>query len=266
MKPRKKTSPVWMPSKEEMEIIVSECETVGQILAKLGMRNHGSNFKTLTKRFVADGIDYVSLKKEYTPRIKKLTPLEDVLVEHSTYPRGSLKKRLIQNGMLKNQCAKCGLGTEWDGERLVLVLDHINGSHDDNRIHNLRLLCPNCNSQTDTFAGRRNKVHKTHVVTKSIGNVAKIVTRRLGIANVCPNCAKWKCAKSTLCNDCQNRSPKLARRKTERPTAEQLQKLLWDVPTVEIAKAHGVSDKAVGKWARSYGLAKPPRGYWSKPK
>lgn len=265
MRHNQRTSPVWAPSKEEMEIIVSECETIGQILARFGMRNHGSNCKTLVRRFAADNIDYKSLKKPYKPqRARLLVPLEEVLVEHSAYSRSSLKKRLIQTGMLKNQCAKCGLGTQWDGERLVMVLDHINGVCDDNRIHNLRLLCPNCNSQTSTFAGRRNKVHKKCVIEKVVGDTLKKVARRLGVGNTCPNCLKWKFVKSTLCNDCQNHSPKLSRRKADRPTAEELQKLLWEIPTTKIAETYGVSDVAVAKWANSYKIDKPPRGYWAK--
>lgn len=43
-------------------------------------------------------------------------------------------------------------------------------------------------------------------------------------------------------------------------------KLLWEIPTTQIAKKYGVSDKAIGKWAKSYGIDKPPRGYWMKQK
>jgi len=76
------------------------------------------------------------------------------LCEGSTRQRGVLKYYLLKQGLLPNTCALCPQGPEWNGKPLVLVLDHINGVNNDNRLENLRLLCPNCNSQTDTFAGR----------------------------------------------------------------------------------------------------------------
>lgn len=86
-----------------------------------------------------------------------LIPLPEVLVENSTYHRGNLKNRLIKYGLLENKCSICKCGPDHNGLPLTLVIDHINGIHNDNRIENLRILCPNCHSQTDTFAGRNKK-------------------------------------------------------------------------------------------------------------
>jgi len=66
---------------------------------------------------------------------------------------GALRKSLLECGR-PHLCEKCGLGPEWNGERLVLQLDHKNGDRFDDREENLRFLCPNCHSQTPTFAGR----------------------------------------------------------------------------------------------------------------
>jgi predicted RNA-binding Zn-ribbon protein involved in translation (DUF1610 family) len=86
-----------------------------------------------------------------------MPPLSEVLVEHSTYRRDALKRRLIREKILPYVCAICGMGPEWCGEPLVLRLDHENGVRDDNRLGNLRFVCPNCDSQLPTFCGRNGK-------------------------------------------------------------------------------------------------------------
>jgi 5-methylcytosine-specific restriction endonuclease McrA len=64
------------------------------------------------------------------------------------------KRRLIEAGLLENVCYRCNQPPEWQGEKLVHHLDHINGVKSDNRIDNLRILCPNCHSQTENYTGR----------------------------------------------------------------------------------------------------------------
>lgn len=70
---------------------------------------------------------------------------------------GHVKYRLVKAGLLKMECAGCGLGQEWQGKPLSLELDHINGKKRDHRLTNLRVLCPNCHSQTPTFRGRNKR-------------------------------------------------------------------------------------------------------------
>ncbi|HEY7632083.1 MAG TPA: HNH endonuclease [Thermoleophilaceae bacterium] len=80
-------------------------------------------------------------------------PLETYLVSDSPYHRGTLKRRLIREGFKQAQCELCGID-EWLGQPLSLALHHVNGDGHDNRLENLQLLCPNCHSQTENFAGR----------------------------------------------------------------------------------------------------------------
>ena len=73
--------------------------------------------------------------------------------------RYNIKLRLLRNGLLPNTCAHCGLA-EWRGKPLSLHIDHINGVKNDHRLENLRMLCPNCHSQTETYGGRNMKRRK----------------------------------------------------------------------------------------------------------
>ena len=76
------------------------------------------------------------------------------IVESSFY----IKDVLIKEDLLEEVCSICNIGSIWNGKRLVLQMDHINGDNSDNRLSNLRLLCPNCHSQTETYGGKKRSV------------------------------------------------------------------------------------------------------------
>lgn len=94
--------------------------------------------------------------KENDPQLT-LTPLDEILEgAHPSYSTNRLKQRLIESGIKAWKCENfmCGI-TEWHGEPITLELDHINGNNSDHRLENLRILCPNCHSQTPTYANKR---------------------------------------------------------------------------------------------------------------
>lgn len=239
MKERKKRSVIWnaMPDDEFIKMVLNS-KTYGEMLKKFNMANKGGNHKTLKCRMEKLNVDYSHIPKGTNSNLgrsffREKIPLENILVENSTYNRNDLKKRIKKENLLPNKCNMCGQHPMWNNKRLVLVLDHINGVYNDNRLANLRLLCPNCHSQTSTFAGRKNK--KTHL---------------------CPNCGKEIFKKSKLCNSCNNSKEHLNNRKCFRPMKECLEELIKNKPMTTIGKQYGVSGNTVKKWAMRYGIYK----------
>lgn len=100
---------------------------------------------------------YTAIRKGRLEATVKKSSLEEVLANGNPQP---IKARLIRDRILINRCAICDCEPVWLGKPLILRLDHINGINDDWRVENLRLLCPNCDSQTPTFCGRNIKATK----------------------------------------------------------------------------------------------------------
>ncbi len=146
--------------------VVSTSISAAEALRRLGRDPRGTNYKALKRRLLQWGIDtehWTSASKGLFQKgrernIRTTIPLEQVLVECSTYSNSArLKIRLLRRGLLRNECYVCGILATWQDQPLSLQLDHLNGVHNDHRIENLRLLCPNCHSQTVTFCGRNKK-------------------------------------------------------------------------------------------------------------
>ena len=83
--------------------------------------------------------------------------LDEILIENSLYDNSSLKARIIKDKVIPNKCKLCGQLPFHNGKELTLQLDHINGVNDDHRLENLRILCPNCHTQTDTWGRKARK-------------------------------------------------------------------------------------------------------------
>lgn len=160
---RKKRSPIWKVNLDELKVLVKQSKSLGEILSGLKLNNIGGNANTLKVRLNYEQIDYshIPLGRGSNKNLRRggvaAKSLQSCLVQNSEYHRGHLKQRLLKEGLLKNKCSECGQLPQWNGKILVMVLDHRNGVRNDHRIENLRLLCPNCNSQSSTFAGRRKK-------------------------------------------------------------------------------------------------------------
>jgi Zn finger protein HypA/HybF involved in hydrogenase expression len=139
---------------------VETSTSIRQVLAKLGLKEAGGNYKVAQQRIeklgisLADGPNGQGWSKGKTLGPKK--PIEYYLTENSYHQSHKLKLRLIQEGIKTHKCECCGI-TDWNNKPTPIELDHINGINTDNRLENLRLLCPNCHAQTETYRGK-NKI------------------------------------------------------------------------------------------------------------
>jgi hypothetical protein len=233
----KKISKIWQIPQEEFKQIIKDSHSIGEATEKCGIINKGRNYQTIHRRIKIENIDcghFVSNFDKISRRGKgSLIPLEKVMVENSNYSRKSLKKRLLKLGMLENNCSLCGISPIWNKINLVMILDHINGIFNDNRIENLRLICPNCNSQLDTHCGKRNRRPK----------------------KCCIDCKSELCRtnKGGRCVPCSRKTQKHIRKIT-RPSKELLLQEIKNSSWVAVGEKYGVSDNSIRKWAKAYGL------------
>ena len=144
--------------KEKLAEIVKNSKTIAEVMRKLGYTaNRGNSYKPFKQYLKENNIDFSHFLGRANGLAKndKFT-LEEILVKDSKYTNMSrLKARILKSDIIEYKCVICGIN-EWLGKKLILQLDHINGDNRDNRLENLRFLCPNCHSQTETFC-RKNK-------------------------------------------------------------------------------------------------------------
>jgi len=144
---------------------VKDSTSVRQVLKKIGLIEAGGNYAQIKKYLVFYKIDTKHFKgKGWNKGMKgmgtPLIPLRDILIKNSSYQSYKLKKRLFEKGIRQQKCERCGWAEKSKDGRIPVELDHINGDGKDNRLENLRVLCPNCHSLQSTHRGLNQKRKK----------------------------------------------------------------------------------------------------------
>ena len=155
-----KKSVVYLLPDDEFISLIKKSKSYSDVLRSFGLKTCGGSstdaLKIRISKLKCDTSHFESQTHSAVNKIK--TPLSDILIENSTYTNMCrLKLRLVKENIMEYVCAICGNTGNWNGYKLSLQLDHINGKNNDHRITNLRFLCPNCHSQTETFC-RKSKI------------------------------------------------------------------------------------------------------------
>lgn len=151
---------------QEFSDLVKSSLNISEVLFKLGYTTKGNSwgYSQVRQRMTdlnLSGKDFRGRSAMITfNEQKKELSYDELFKENGKHNRNVVRNRIIRDNLLPYKCAICGC-TEWQGKTLSLELDHINGINNDNRLENLRFLCPNCHSQTTTYGSRNQKLNES---------------------------------------------------------------------------------------------------------
>lgn len=241
---------------EFKQAVASSCGWADVIRA-LGRTPSGGNYestKSLAKILEVDTTHFTRSTGKRTKPTGKSIPLQEVLVDNRSTSSDGLRKRLIAEGVLAEKCSApfCTLPEvmidPFTGKetKYKLELDHINGKKADNRLENLRLLCPTCHSYTDTYRGKNiNGGVRVAICTKKykVRRVKKEKTL------VFCGCGSVLSRRAKICLSCYN-AKKV--KKIDWPSTQELLDRVKATSYTQVGKELGVSDNAVRKRIRNY--------------
>ena len=215
-------------TKEYLEGIVSKSTSVADALRHIGRHGGGMHrqlkqylhlYQIDTSHFDPMSARVNALKESHA----KKASTDSLLVENSSFSRTHLKDRLYREGLKTRLCEICGQGEDWHGKHMSLILDHINGVYNDNRLENLRIVCPNCNATLDTHGGKNQEKKEKSVKVKSSYRT--------------PTKIQW-------------------------PDNETLRNLVWSKPMKNLATELGVTDTSIRIHCKKNSIDMPPPFYW----
>lgn len=217
---------------EEIKQIISISNSYKDFAHKIGYSNSpsGDTIKSIKKKLENFDTSHFFEKKEKVERNET-----NIFIENSTASQKVLRDWYKKGNYSEYKCSICGQEPFWQGQELSLILDHINGINNDDRIENLRWVCPNCNQQLDT-TGSRNPNRK---------NFSK--------KYYCVDCGKEISKGSTRCMECEYKH-RIISAEDLPVSRDELKNLIRTKPFTQIGVLLQVTDNAVRKWCDKFGL------------
>ena len=219
-------------TEEEFIKAVEGSSSIKEVIQKLNMKVNNGNYNSVS--YMATRYNVELPKFDFSAAAKGLRtfnkiPDDEFFAEGVSRNGVNLRKRMLERE-ISYKCSECSLSNSWNGKPITLQVDHISGDRFDNRIENLRFLCPNCHTQTSTY-GRMNNARPYKYCACGV---------RIG-------------HKSTTCRDHSHKKGGPGKTKIAWPSNEELIAMLTDLPYTTVAATLGVSDNAIRRHLRRDG-------------
>ena len=231
-------SVIYSYTPSELQELLNNSYSYADVLRKIGLSIKGGNYYTLKKVIKEYELDESKINKNRRTLYSQLCKntikentylLEDILNgKHPNYRNQLLLKKLIDNNIKEYKCERCGI-TTWMNQYITLQLHHKDGNNSNHKLDNIEILCPNCHSQTDSYAGRNLLKRKEKEDNKISNNSVKQ-------QGVCLKTEKQKKVNSKI------------------PSRDILKNQIRTMSFLSIGRLYDVSDNTVRKWCDKYNL------------
>lgn len=214
---------------------VKESNSIRELQIKLGYSPNSGVTKTIKDYCQKNNISLDHFTSLAQNKIKRTE--ENVFCENSTAAQKVLRDWYKKGNYTEYKCAICGQEPFWNGKDLTLTLDHVNGINTDNRLENLRWVCPNCDRQLDTFCSKNNRKERVNKAQEFY----------------CIDCGKRISYGAKRCMNCEKIK---ARKIKDRPSAEKLKEIIIQNHGnfTAVGRMFQVNDNTIRKWCKGYGL------------